>query len=387
MRSPGERLRAGARDRVVLEAELGQQRARLLLRQLALRDEGVEQRGGAVEAEPRLVERADAHAGADPARARGERQPADERVDERRLAAAVRADERDPLAPGQLEVERAEHEAAAPQRRAVQAHGHVARALAAAEAQLQLPAPPRLVDGVEPLDRLLRRAHLRRLLLGALGPLGAADLVRVVAAEALAARTPVSDHWRWRPRAVGEPVALGRVGRRSAPRRGARRSPAARGSRPSRRRTPRGVGDLVELEHARDRALEEGAVVRDDHRAAGPLGDEPLQPRQAVEVEVVGRLVEQQDVEAREQDRGERRARGLAAGERRGLQVEQRGIQPEVAQDRLRARLEVGAAEREPRLERVGVAVRGARRVAPPASCVAACTRASAAATPVRRAR
>ena len=125
----------------------------------------------------------------------------------------------------------------------------------------------------------------------------------------------------------------------------------------------RGVGDLVELEHARDRALEEGAVVGDDHRAAGALGDEPLQPRQAVEVEVVGRLVEQQDVEAREQDRGQRRARGLAAGERRGLQVEQRGIQPEVAQDRLRALLQVGAAEREPRLERVGVAVRGAGRV------------------------
>ena len=125
----------------------------------------------------------------------------------------------------------------------------------------------------------------------------------------------------------------------------------------------RGVGDLVELEHARDRALEEGAVVRDDHGAAGALGDEPLQPRQAVEVEVVGRLVEQQDVEAREQDRGQRGARGLAAGERHGLQVEQRGIEPEVAQDRLRALLQVGAAEREPRLERLGVAVRRAGRV------------------------
>ena len=62
----------------------------------------------------------------------------------------------------------------------------------------------------------------------------------------------------------------------------------------------------------------------------------------------------------REQDRGQRRARRLAAGERDGLEVEQRGVEAEVAQDGLRARLEVGAAERQPRLEGVGVAVRGA---------------------------
>jgi hypothetical protein len=123
------------------------------------------------------------------------------------------------------------------------------------------------------------------------------------------------------------------------------------------------VRDLVELEHARDRALQERAVVRDDHRAARPLGDEPLQPGEAVEVEVVGRLVEQQDVEAREQDRGQRRARGLPTGEPDGLPVEQRGIQPEVAQDRLRPLLQVGAAEREPCLERLGVAVPRAGRV------------------------
>jgi hypothetical protein len=125
----------------------------------------------------------------------------------------------------------------------------------------------------------------------------------------------------------------------------------------------RGVADLVELEDACDRALEEGAVVRDDHGAAGALRDEALQPCQAVEVEVVGRLVEQQDVEAGEQDRGERRARGLATGERHRLQVEQGGIQPEVAQDRLGALLQVGATEREPRLERAGVALRGAGRI------------------------
>ena len=103
--------------------------------------------------------------------------------------------------------------------------------------------------------------------------------------------------------------------------------------------------------------------MRDDHRAARALGDEALEPLEAVEVEVVGRLVEEQDVEAREQDRRQRGAGGLAAGERDGLEVEQRGIEAEVAQDRLGARLEVGAAELEPGLERLGVAVGGARGV------------------------
>jgi hypothetical protein len=77
--------------------------------------------------------------------------------------------------------------------------------------------------------------------------------------------------------------------------------------------------------------------VGDDHRAAGAFGDEPLQPGETVEVEVVGRLVEQQHVEAGEQDRRQGGARGLAAGQRRGGQVEQARVEPEVAQDRLRA--------------------------------------------------
>ena len=76
----------------------------------------------------------------------------------------------------------------------------------------------------------------------------------------------------------------------------------------------RGVRVLVELEHARDRAVEERAVVRHDHRAAGEVVvQEALEPVEAGEVEVVGRLVEQEHVEAGEQDRGEVRARRLAA--------------------------------------------------------------------------
>src|SRR3712207_8649990 len=52
-----------------------------------------------------------------------------------------------------------------PQRRRVEAHRDVAGPLAAAEAQLELPAPPGLVDCLEPLDRPFGRTDLRRLLL------------------------------------------------------------------------------------------------------------------------------------------------------------------------------------------------------------------------------
>jgi hypothetical protein len=56
--------------------------------------------------------------------------------------------------------------------------------------------------------------------------------------------------------------------------------------------------------------------VRDEHDARGQAAEEPLQPLEAGEVEVVRRLVEQEDVEAREQDRSERGTRRLAARER-----------------------------------------------------------------------
>ena len=62
----------------------------------------------------------------------------------------------------------------------------------------------------------------------------------------------------------------------------------------------------VDLGDAGDRAVEEGAVVRDDGKPARVRVEEAFEAVEALEVEVVRRLVEQQHVEAREQDRGER---------------------------------------------------------------------------------
>ncbi len=65
------------------------------------------------------------------------------------------------------------------------------------------------------------------------------------------------------------------------------------------------VGDLVD----------EVAVVADQDDRAGVVGQEALQPLHAGEVEVVGRLVEQQHVGVLEQEAGERDAHHPAARE------------------------------------------------------------------------
>ena len=124
---------------------------------------------------------------------------------------------------------------------------------------------------------------------------------------------------------------------------------------PAARVLAQAAGPGVDLGDARHRPVEKGAVVRDDREAAGEAVDEALQALEAVEVEVVRRLVEQEQVEAGEQDRRERRPGGLPAGERRRLLLERDG-QAELGADRSGACLEVAAAERQEALERGGVA-------------------------------
>ena len=74
--------------------------------------------------------------------------------------------------------------------------------------------------------------------------------------------------------------------------------------------------------------VEEGAVVRDEDDARREAVEEPLEPREAGEVEVVRRLVEQEDVEAREQDRRQRGAGRLAAREASSSARSVRGPSP-----------------------------------------------------------
>ncbi len=121
----------------------------------------------------------------------------------------------------------------------------------------------------------------------------------------------------------------------------------------------------VEFEHARDRSGEELAIVADEHDAAPDAPHERLEPLESVEVEVVGRLVEQHDVEARAAAArrarrgppGRPRARSSASRPRGGRRARRGSVRAR--------RAPRGAARRgrprrcEPAFERDGVLVGG----------------------------
>ena len=90
---------------------------------------------------------------------------------------------------------------------------------------------------------------------------------------------------------------------------------------------------LVEVQHARDRLVEQREVVADDEQRAAERAQERHQPRLGVDVEVVRRLVEQQEVAAREQDARELDAPALTTGERADREVEAVAGEPEARAD------------------------------------------------------
>ena len=59
---------------------------------------------------------------------------------------------------------------------------------------------------------------------------------------------------------------------------------------------PEDLRIALESEDVRSHAIEEPAIVRDDDRASGEILQRFLQRRQGVDVEIVRRLVEQQNV-------------------------------------------------------------------------------------------
>ena len=82
------------------------------------------------------------------------------------------------------------------------------------------------------------------------------------------------------------------------------------------------AGDAAIQPHrgARD-AFQQPAIVADHHDAGAHAGQFLLQPLDAGQVQMVGRLVEQQDIGRGRQHLRERGATGLAAGQRGGLLV------------------------------------------------------------------
>ena len=99
---------------------------------------------------------------------------------------------------------------------------------------------------------------------------------------------------------------------------------------------------LVEVQHARDRLVEQREVVADHEQRAAVRAQELHQPLLGVDVEVVRRLVEQQQVAAREQDARELDAPALTTGQRADREVEAVGA-------RARARRRCAAPPTRPR--------------------------------------
>ena len=87
----------------------------------------------------------------------------------------------------------------------------------------------------------------------------------------------------------------------------------------------------VERQHLADRAIEEHAVVADDHDDAGPVVEELLERAQRVEVEIVRRLVEQQHVGLLDQREQQLQAPALAARQRADRRELRVAVEPELA--------------------------------------------------------
>ena len=107
---------------------------------------------------------------------------------------------------------------------------------------------------------------------------------------------------------------------------------------------PGDAGAAVELEDPAGDVVEEVAIVRDGHDRPRELVQVVLEPGDALGVEMVGRLVEQQHVRALEQHAAERHAAPLAAGELVDVRVGRR--QPERVHGDLQRAVEVPAVGR-----------------------------------------
>ncbi len=117
----------------------------------------------------------------------------------------------------------------------------------------------------------------------------------------------------------------------------------------------------LELEHRGRHRLEEPAVVGDEHDGGIDRRQLALEPFEALDVEMVGRLVEQEQIGVAGERAAERGSGQLAARERRELAVEIVVAEPEAAEHRRRAVAPVPAAGMlEPRLR---CAVAAHRRV------------------------
>ena len=242
-------------------------------------------------------------------RAGKRRQRAGDRFQQRRLAGAVGAEESDALAVEEAPVEAFEHRRTAriAQRHLLELHEPLRSGRHRRERELERAVGMRSRDLLHPLERL--DAALRLLRLGGFG------------AEAVDERLQVRDlplllHVRrLLQRELLRALAL-------------------------ELRIVAGVGlelPRVEMDDAADHAVEEIAVVGDEEQRSGITREPVLEPQHCVEVEVIGRLVEEQEVRAAHQRLREVEPHPPAAGESRDRIPMARRREAEAGQEHCRA--------------------------------------------------
>ena len=249
-----------------------------------------------------------------------ERDAAERGVEQRGLAAAVGAEQRDPLAVVDREVDRAERERPARDGRAVELGDDRAAARRRPRSPCGGPSSPTasrprsassrssarsVIFAFAATCSLLLRRKCRM-------NLSVSPLLATLAA-------PCTDHCRCsraRLRSVSRCMTYVAVVLLGVPAGGRPlgevRGPAARRTRSRCGRARRARRTLVTVRSRNARSCE--TITAPPARSSC---EEPLEPVEAGEVEVVGRLVEEEHVEAREQDRGEVRPGRLPARQRR----------------------------------------------------------------------
>ena len=130
---------------------------------------------------------------------------------------------------------------------------------------------------------------------------------------------------------------------------------------------------LIEMQDVADAGVEQFAVVADHQHGVRVAAEVIVEPERALEIEIIGRLVEQQEIRLREQDGGQRHAHAPAAREGGARPVLCFGIEAEPMQDGGGARRRrIGADIGQPRLDlgaAEAVRVSRPRREGPCAPC------------------
>ena len=102
-------------------------------------------------------------------------------------------------------------------------------------------------------------------------------------------------------------------------------------------RESRAARDRLEIRDPLDRVVEEIPIVRDDHDRALEFADEPLERLLALEIQMVVRLIQQQEIRVRDQAGGDPDELSLSAGQGRQRQLPMRSWDAELPQQTLRA--------------------------------------------------